>query len=66
MDRDDLVVDKSETNRVGDVEMNKIQEQRRVVIPEGFLSTLNMNIGDKVVVKCTEDGLEITSAEDAL
>jgi len=66
MDADDLVVDRNDEDRVGEVEMNNIQEQRRVVIPEGFLITLGMDVGDKVVVKCEEDGIVIRNAEDVV
>ena len=66
MDSDDLVLGMEDGDRVGEVEMNKVQEQRRVVIPQGFLLTHEMEVGDKVVVKCSEDGIEIKSADDAL
>lgn len=66
MTSDDLVTDKKETDRVGDVEMNQIQSQRRVVIPEGFAATLDFEVGEKVVVKCEEDCIKIKKASDAL
>jgi hypothetical protein len=66
MDSDDLVIDREEADRAGDVEMNKIQEQRRVVIPDTFLATVGMDVGDKVIIKCTEDEVIIKSAEDVV
>jgi bifunctional DNA-binding transcriptional regulator/antitoxin component of YhaV-PrlF toxin-antitoxin module len=66
MDKDDLIVDREEVDRTGEVEMNKIQEQRRIVIPDGFMATLEMEVGDKVVVKCQDNSIKITKAEDVL
>ena len=61
-----FVSETNSTDATGDKEMLRVQEQRRVVIPESFLKTHDITVGDKVIVLCEEDGVKVMSADDAI
>jgi len=65
MDKD-LVVDREDREAKGKAEMYDIQSQRRVVLPPLFMDYHDLDIGGKVIVKCTEDGILIKNASEVV
>jgi bifunctional DNA-binding transcriptional regulator/antitoxin component of YhaV-PrlF toxin-antitoxin module len=63
---DELVIDDNKEDATGDVEMNEVQKQRRIVMPPEFLETHDIEVGDKVVIKCEENSISIKNSNDVV
>lgn len=51
-----------ESDPVGDMETRKVQSLGRVDVPDDYLEQIGVDEGDKVLVVCNEDGVEIVKA----